>query len=93
MRLAHYYHIYADGPWQGIFREHWEKLRVSGLLFMLEFFRVGVVGSEENRASVRESLPMVEIVAEASDGWEQVTLEKLHEGAQTFDGAIFYAHT
>ena len=93
MRLGHYYHLYADGPWKPIFEEHWEKLRVSGLLFMLEFFRVGLVGSEENRARVRESLPMVEIVAEASEGWEQVTLEKLLEGSQTFDGFIFYAHT
>jgi hypothetical protein len=91
--LGHYYHIYADGPWEPIVEEHWDKLRDSGLLFMIEFFRVGVVGSEENRARVRELLPMLEIVAEASEGWEQVTLEKLLEGAQTFDGAILYAHT
>ena len=93
MRLGHYYHIYADGAWEPIFGEHWEKLRESGLLFMLEFIRVGVVGSEENRAKVRETLPMVDIVAEESEGWEQVTLNKLLQGAQSFDGAIFYAHT
>ena len=93
MRLGHYYHIYADGPWEALVEEHWDKLRDSGLLFMLEFFRIGVVGSEENRAKVRELLPMLEIVAEASEGWEQVTLEKLLEGSQTFDGAILYAHT
>jgi hypothetical protein len=93
VNLGHYYHLYADGPWEHIFSEHWDKLRDSGLLFMLEFFRVGVVGSEDNRARVRESLPMVDIVAEAEKGWEQVTLTKLRQDAEIFDGAILYAHT
>lgn len=93
MKLGHYYHVYADGDWRGIVAEHVNKLRHSGLLFMLDFFRVGVVGSDDNRAKVAEALQLADVVVEASDGWEQVTLNKLREDAETFDGAILYAHT
>ena len=62
------------------------------MLDNLDDLFLGVVGSPENRQKVKRELPGV-CVAECATGWEQVTLEKVHEFAQNDDGAIFYAHT
>lgn len=93
MRLGHFYHVYADGAWEPIVFGHIDALTNSHLIQDLDFFRVGIVGTEENRARVKDALPFAEVVVEADKGWEQVTLNVLHETAKTFDGAIFYAHT
>jgi hypothetical protein len=93
VKLGHYYHLYADGPWRPIVFDHVDELTRSGLAAMLDYFRVGIVGTEENREAVKDALPFAEVVAEAEQGWEQVTLDKLLEESKSFDGAIFYAHT
>ena len=90
--LAHFYHVYADGAWEAPVEEHLHALTVSGLLDNLNDLFVGIVGSPENRTSVKVRFPAV-VVAEADTGWEQVTLAKLHEYAMNHDGKIFYAHT
>jgi hypothetical protein len=92
VKLSHFYHVYADGDWQRPAKEHMEELSVSGLLDELENLFLGIVGTKENRATVSRELPGVP-VAEAETGWEQVTLNAVHEFAQTDPGAIFYAHT
>lgn len=93
MRLVHYYHVYADGLWQPIVADHLNALRNSDLIDELDIFKVGIVGSEDNRANVKDVLRFAEVIAEAESGWEQVTLTRLHEDCQTFDGAVFYGHT
>jgi len=90
--LAHFYHVFADGLWQQPAVEHVKRLANSGLLRQLDGMYVGVVGSPGARAEVRHRLPGV-IVAEADEGWEQVTLEALRTFVEDFDGHVFYAHT
>ena len=92
MRLTHFYHVYADGDWLTPATEHIEELAMSGLIDNLDDLFLGIVGKSENRDKVKAELPGV-CVAESATGWEQVTLEKVHEFAQSDDGAIFYAHT
>lgn len=92
VRLTHFYHVYADGEWADVATEHFERLCVSGLLGEFDRIYLGVVGSEENRAKVKQVLPYL-VAAEADEGWEQVTLGRLHEFCQTDDGAVLYAHT
>jgi hypothetical protein len=92
MNLSHFYHVYADGDWEITATEHMEELLISGLLDELDNLFLGIVGSKENRERVKRYLPGV-TVAEADTGWEQVTLNAVHDFAQTDNGAIFYAHT
>jgi len=92
MRLTHFYHVYADGDWFPAATEHFEELRVSGLLDELDRVHLGVVGSAENRVKVKRVLPYL-VAVEADEGWEQVTLARLHQFCQTDDGAVLYAHT
>lgn len=95
MNLGHYYHVYADGYWREAVVDHVDALRTSGLWDELEFFRVGIVGSEDNRRAVREVLPFAEVVVEADMGWEQHTLARLHDWAlsETAPYGVLYAHT
>lgn len=92
MILTHFYHVYADGAWQTPVREHLHALTVSGLMENLDEVFVGIVGSVANRAAVKKDFPAV-VIAEADEGWEQVTLQKLHDYAQHHEAKIFYAHT
>jgi hypothetical protein len=92
VRLTHFYHVFADGDWEIPATEHFEELALSGLLDNLDNLFLGVVGTSENRAKVKRELPGV-VTVEADTGWEQVTLNKLHEFSQTDDGAVLYAHT
>jgi hypothetical protein len=91
-RLSHFYHVYADGDWLTPATEHFEKLRVSGLLDELDGIYLGVVGSRENRRKVKRALRH-HVTVEADEGWEQVTLNKLRDFCQTDDGVVLYAHT
>lgn len=91
-RLFHFYHVFADGDWKRPLGLHLAGLKHSGLAGQLDGFFYGVVGSEDRREDVKEFLPG-EVVAEAESGWEQVTLEALHDFVQIEDGKIFYAHT
>ena len=90
--LIHFYHVYADGNWETPATDHFQELFVSGLFDELDEVFLGIVGSPENRKRVSTQLPGV-VVAEADVGWEQVTLQNLHDFCQTDDGAVFYAHT
>ena len=92
MKLTHFYHVYADGDWLEPATQHIEELAVSGLIDNLDDMFLGIVGSPENREKVERELPGVSVAWRAT-GYEQVTLEKVHEFAQTDDGAVFYAHT
>lgn len=93
MRATHFYHVFADGLYNEPMTEHVEALKQSGLLENLDSVKVGLVGAKENRERARKLLPEHEVVAEAVTGWEQVTLEKLHEWSSDNEGAVFYAHT
>jgi hypothetical protein len=96
-RLTHFFHVYADGNFGTPIREHFTEVKDTGLLYELDSVRVGIVGSAVNRARVLAlfdelAIPVM-VVATAPQGWEQVTLKKLHTFAKEDDGFIFYAHT
>jgi len=91
-RLAHFYHVFADGRWEDAVLNHFGLLYTSGLMGELDDVLVGVVGSAENRERVRRKVPG-DVVAQAESGWEQVTLTPLHEYAKVNDANILYAHT
>lgn len=91
--IHHFYHAYADGSWREPLTEHLTALREHGLMDSLATFQVGVVGGEASRREVISLLDDATIIAEADEGWEQVTLFKLRDFARDNDGVYFYAHT
>lgn len=99
MQLTHFYHIYADGNWYKPFIGHIEALDQSGLLDELGgSFNVGIVGSEQSYRGalhwIKNHEAPVKVVAHENEGWEQVTLDPLHDFAFSVDEAyILYAHT
>jgi hypothetical protein len=90
--LTHFYHVFADGDWETPAREHFDAVESSGLMNQLGSIFLGVVGSPENRVKVASALPGV-VVVEADEGWEQVTLQKLHHYSHDHEAKVFYAHT
>lgn len=103
MDLYHYYHIYADGDWERIVAEHFDDLRVSGLAGQLVSVNVGIVGTWLNRFLVTEWIdrylianpfPPLYIIAQATIGWEQVTINAMRRDAEIRgNGLALYAHT
>lgn len=99
-KIYHYYHAYADGVDSiHVVQEHLNNLISSNLSKNLEKFYVGIVGSEINRKNLKKLLSDFEkdiplnILFEESQGYEQTTLEKMHEHARQNEGYYFYAHT
>jgi hypothetical protein len=95
--VSHWYHVFAVPGWERIVDEHLSALQTSGLATELGVLHLGLVGPEEQRekaaARFRAVMP-VEIVAEADEGWEQVTLTALHHAVTGGLGGVFlYAHT
>jgi hypothetical protein len=90
--LVHFYHVFADGYWQDAAADHFKALETSGLMGQLDDVFLGIVGQPENRRAVKRELPGV-VVAEDVEGWEQVTLRKLHTWAKQNTAKVFYAHT
>lgn len=97
MTLHHFYHIYCNDNWGQIVPFHIECLKRYGLLDNLTSFKIGLVGSQHHRDIVKHFLDTknikFEIVAEADNGWEQVTMNKLYEFSQTNNGYVLYAHS
>ena len=98
LSVHHFYHIYADGAWREPVEEHLEALQKSGLGAQDNFsLSVGLVGSEENIAAVRQFLSSHSDkwreIAASREGWEQVTLSVLARESHDLQGLVFYAHT
>jgi len=95
--LHHFYHVYSKGAWHLPLSEHIAALRHSDLINNLKTFQVGIVGPSDTRQAVQDYLNSEKInysiCAEAEDGWEQETQDKLFEFAQNNDGYVLYAHT
>ena len=96
-KIHHFYHIGSSGQWLQPLSEHIHALKRYGLLDILDSLNFGIIGLHENRKAVKKylssQLDNFNIVAEADEGWEQVTLKPLYEFALKNDGYIFYAHT
>lgn len=92
--LSHFYHVFADGNWQTPVTEHLDHLERSGLAAALDSFGVGIVGSHLNRLEVIDFIDrrlQIDHLAEAEDGWEQVTLNLMLD--RMGDSLVLYAHT
>lgn len=93
MNVAHFYHVWADGHWHAPVDEHLTALTESGFDGRIA---IGIVGRMHNCV-----LPLREIERRiktpdffvSDHGWEQRTLQHVHEFAQQHDGAVMYAHT
>lgn len=95
-RIYHWYHVFANGLWQGPLTEHIQALNESGLMDVLDFIGVGIVGTDANRAHVKRILPSnFQVVAEAGVGFEQVTHTALVAGLTELEqpSKILYCHT
>jgi hypothetical protein len=86
--IKHYLHIYADGTgWPEALAEHMDA--VTGIEF--DEVNVGIVGHRACRDAVKMCLPPGwTVVAEADEGWEQVTLQSI---VCDPDDIICYTHT
>jgi hypothetical protein len=98
--IRHYYHVYADGAWKEPAQEHMRALNSLPPMRMT----VGIVGSSKNRSCVHNYLRHLSYLCdvdnvvdyvEAETGFEQVTLERLHDdlGRDPYRGPVLYAHT
>ena len=95
MGLIHYYHIFCSDRFYPIVQEHFNACRKYGLLDEAQEVRIGLVGSQQMRDDAKILLRWFgdfSVVAEAEQGWEQVTLSHLQSSAQSGD-VLFYAHT
>jgi len=99
-KIYHFYHAYADGNNSlPVVQKHLENIITSELSKHLEKIYIGIVGSDVNREKIKEILLSyvskisLEIIIEATEGFEQITLEKLREHSQSNQGYYFYAHT
>jgi hypothetical protein len=93
----HFYHIGANSDWlllEHILTEHFDLLDRTG--FAGDYF-FGIVGPEENRAQVKSWLDeRGTVIAEADEGFEQVTLRELRRCCRELysdDEPILYTHT
>lgn len=97
MKLAHWYHIHADGHWQVPVHEHFAALRASKFP---GYVYVGVVGTEANAEAVEKYIKKYwdwrySAYTRASSGFEQLTLGALYSWVQDEpdDTRVLYAHT
>jgi hypothetical protein len=92
MKPAHFYHVFADGSWYPALSSHVQACAEAD--FAPDLY-VGLVGEEFSRNFALSQLPEAQVVAEASAGYEQVTVEALREWAlaQPPERPVLYAHT
>jgi hypothetical protein len=94
VKKHHVYHLYANGFWEQAWKEHVIALNM-GLRRELDTFSVGLVGSAESRSIARKVVEEVgaTVVVEEDSGYEQVTLNWLHDFSFEEDGLVMYAHS
>jgi hypothetical protein len=94
--MEHFYHVYATRAAYRIVAEHLDALSKSGLADALGKIQVGIAGPPKVRGRILDrfyrTIP-TEVVAEADEGWEQVTLQVLWGRRESLKGAVLYAHT
>jgi hypothetical protein len=102
VKPVHYYHIWAGdryhgSAWQTPAVEHFAELKAAG--FDGEV-RIGLVGGQPERIGVmqflRTACPQSDIVVQADEGFEMVTIDAMHKACQEeLDPftPVLYAHT
>jgi hypothetical protein len=104
MPVRHYYHAYAGGLWQVPVAEHLAAIGDAALGGM-DAMVTGLAGPGTARREARDVIaagqrawgcpPHVARWIEADEGWEQLTLQAIHEDVHEIPGelAILYVHT
>jgi hypothetical protein len=92
MKLACWYHAWVDGDWTEPVLEHVDALLAADYIGPVY---LGLVGAKLWRDAAAGAFDPLDarVAIEADSGFEQVTLAKVREYAQTHDGAVLYAHT
>lgn len=101
MPARHYYHVYAAGAWSEPVRDHLTALGRAGLDDTVT--TIGLVGPEEDRRRAREMITLRSSRwdlaeparwLESDEGWEQLTLQRVHQDVHEVPGdfAVLYAH-
>ena len=96
-----YYHIWAGdryhgSAWQTPAVEHFAALNAAQFTGEV---RAGITGGQSERLDVirllREACPQSQVVVQADEGFEQVTLGAMHQWAKEADPGtpVYYAHT
>lgn len=98
MDLYSFYHLFADGDFEIPVTEHMRALKASGLYDELAGLFIGFVGAADNIEKAEKLLAYgldvdYTMCAYEREGWEQETLDRLYTFAQSYDGAVLYAHT
>lgn len=89
MKVLHFYHAWCpDERWKDPVREHLDALGESGFPSPVH---LGVVGADQT-AAIAAFGPTAEVVGQAQQGFEQVTLRCIRPLVAR-DGAVLYAHT
>lgn len=92
--VAHFYHVYCKtDDWRDPLAEHLAALDDAG--FDGPFY-VGIVGPWWRRREVTDELRWIRqprVTCCADEGYEQVTLRRVHDYAKDANGAVLYAHT
>ena len=98
---VHYYHVWAGdryhgSAWEVPAREHFAALEAAGFDGDV---RIGLLGGLTERASairtLKELWPEADIVVQADEGFEQITIEVMHEWSKEAhpQTPVFYSHT
>jgi hypothetical protein len=102
--VRHYYHVFAAGHWQAPVEEHFAALEQAALCD-ITVLTVGLVGPVAARQEAKAVIsdrqrewccpPRLVRWVEADDGWEQLTLQAIHDDVQEApdEFAVLYAHT
>lgn len=107
MTIAHFYHAWVEGDWQGpTIGTEWQRPAHGHVAAMgnaglrPDLMIVGLVGHPGRRRAAQKWWRRANVAdhlefTEADDGYEQVTLRRLREWAATADPAthVLYAHT
>jgi hypothetical protein len=97
MNINHFYHLYVNASWEGIYRSHIESIISSDLISNIKHIRLGIVGKREEKEkaiSITNEYGIKYTVDNyTEDGWEQETLKSLYASSLCEDGVSFYAHS
>ena len=94
MKIAHFYHVYADGEWLIPATEHFQSLDRYGLSSNITTY-IGFVGDPTHCHEASKHLRKVvsfHQLKQSASGWEQGTMQWIPTIAPNYD-VVFYAHT
>lgn len=91
--ISHIYHLYVDGDWQQCWDEHMKALNM-GLVDHISNLYICMIGSKLNIENAKSSIPRnAMIVLQEDSGWEQSSLQWIHDNINSLDDNVLYCHS